>query len=128
MSTPSFVEAIESLISELRTLSEEEPIVFEASAYDRLLSRLESAMANYKRAKSMNEELYIIWSEEHGAWWVAGGWGYTRSMFLAGKWTKAETEEILHKANHYLPEGACLNEIAFPAPEFVTQQAVAAKP
>jgi hypothetical protein len=102
MSIPSFVESIESLISELRTLREEEPIVFEGAAYDRLLSRLESAMANYKRTKSMEEELYIIWSEEHGAWWVSGGWGYTRSMFLAGKYTKKETDEILHKANHLL--------------------------
>jgi hypothetical protein len=127
MSIPSFVEAIEILISELRQLREDDPIVFSASAYDRLLERLESAMANYKRSKSMNEQLYVIWSEEHGAWWVAGRWGYTRSIHLAGKFTQSETEEILHKANDYLPEGAVLNEIAFPAPESVTQQAAAAK-
>jgi len=49
------------------------------------------------------EQLYLIWSEEHGAWWKreSGGqtWGYTHSMEQAGRYTKERAAQIVAKAN-----------------------------
>lgn len=42
---------------------------------------------------------YLIWSEEHGAWWNPNGMGYTRSMQRAGRYSKADAERISDNAN-----------------------------
>jgi hypothetical protein len=39
-------------------------------------------------------EPYLIWSNEHGAWWRYGREGYTRSLILAGRYTRQEAIEI----------------------------------
>jgi hypothetical protein len=55
--------------------------------------------------------MYIIWSEEHGAWWGPGEHGYTRSLRSAGRYSKEHAEEIVRDANVYLGIGE-LHEIA----------------
>ena len=59
----------------------------------------------------MSGQLYVIWSEEHGAWWAPKRNGYTRSLAEAGRYWEEETKEIVTDANKYAPAGQ-LNEIA----------------
>jgi transposase InsO family protein len=42
--------------------------------------------------------LYLIWSNEHQAWWGPGRCGYVRSMLAAGKYTRAEAIDICKRA------------------------------
>ena len=61
----------------------------------------------------------LIWSEEHGAWWKPGRWGYTTSMAKAGHYSEGVAEEIVRRAN------VCgFNEIAVPVPEALTALAL----
>lgn len=72
------------------------------------------------------EPMYLIWSEEHGAWWrpagILGSWGYTHFMTEAGRYTKAEADRIVAQGNKVIhPESGFLaertfNEIAIPDP------------
>jgi hypothetical protein len=54
---------------------------------------------------------FLIWSEEHGAWWLAAGGGYTKSIFQAGRYSFEQATQIVSGANRYLPEGT-VNEVA----------------
>ena len=65
--------------------------------------------------------LYLIWSEEHGAWWVPGG-GYTVSLRAAGRYSKNDADRIVFDANVFLKAGEW-HEIAIPDP--LTKEAVA---
>ena len=56
---------------------------------------------------------FLIWSEEHGAWWGADHRGYTRSMCQAGLYTRKEARTICHGANM---GGRLFNEVAMRAP------------
>jgi hypothetical protein len=58
---------------------------------------------------------YVIWSEEHGAWWGAAEWGYTVSLRAAGRFSKARAEEIVDKANRFIQPPA-FHEIAISDP------------
>lgn len=46
-------------------------------------------------------DAYVIWSFEHDAWWRPGRMGYTPELDAAGRYTKAEAEEIVADANRY---------------------------
>lgn len=46
----------------------------------------------------MDDE-YLIWSEEHGAWWRPGRHGYTTSMVAAGRYGEMEARAIAASAN-----------------------------
>jgi hypothetical protein len=59
---------------------------------------------------------YVIWSEEHGAWWRPGKRGYTRQLAKAGRYEKAEAEEIVTKANKYPPTGMAWSEVTISDP------------
>lgn len=43
-------------------------------------------------------EVYLIWSHEHGLWWGPGGNGYVRSMSKAGQYTREAALLICMKA------------------------------
>ena len=58
---------------------------------------------------------WLIWSEEHGAWWRAHRVGYTRLLAEAGRYEKAQAEEIVTQANRYCESGT-FNEVAMPDP------------
>lgn len=47
----------------------------------------------------MPDDLYLIWSEEHGSWWGPNSHGYTRSMAKAGRYTRQRAEAICRNAN-----------------------------
>jgi hypothetical protein len=62
------------------------------------------------------KELYLIWSEEHGAWWGPDSSGYTRSLFEAGRYRPEEAHCIVERANSFLPPNEVLREIAIQDP------------
>ena len=51
----------------------------------------------------MNEQLYVIWSYEHGSWWRPHSRGYTVDIKQAGLYTKKVAREICESANKYQP-------------------------
>jgi len=56
---------------------------------------------------------FLIWSEEHGAWWGPNSHGYTRSMVKAGLYSATEARGIIHNANMGHRQFC---EVAIPAP------------
>jgi hypothetical protein len=42
---------------------------------------------------------YVIWSIEHGAWWAPDAMGYVWTLKGAGRYTRAEAEQIVRSAN-----------------------------
>ncbi len=62
---------------------------------------------------TIDEGVWLIWSEEHGAWWGPAERGYTTSISKAGRYAKARADQIVASANY----GGHLNEIALPAPD-----------
>ena len=59
---------------------------------------------------------YVIWSEEHGAWWGPGKMGYTRSFRGAGRYSRLEAEQIALGANKHPPKGLRWSEVVFADP------------
>ena len=53
---------------------------------------------------------WLIWSNEHRAWWKAGHHGYTTSKLEAGKYTQQEAVNIVRQANFYLKDDDIPNE------------------
>lgn len=58
---------------------------------------------------------YLIWSNEHEAWWGPGEYGYTNDYLEAGEYDQGRANAICFKANRYLPEGDMPNESCIPA-------------
>jgi hypothetical protein len=53
---------------------------------------------------------FLVWSEEHGAWWRPGRMGYTRSIREAGRYSLEDAADICERANRYVDDG--FNEVA----------------
>jgi hypothetical protein len=47
----------------------------------------------------MPDPLYLIWSNEHGAWWKPGSMGYTRSLREAGRYNYHQAADIVARAS-----------------------------
>ena len=47
----------------------------------------------------MDDDLYVIWSIEHTAWWAPGECGYTTSLQDAGRYPRARAAQIVARAN-----------------------------
>lgn len=47
----------------------------------------------------MSGQQFLIWSEEHGAWWRPNRCGYTTSMKRAGRYDGLSAEDIVRNAN-----------------------------
>lgn len=56
---------------------------------------------------------FLIWSEEHGAWWAPVSVGYTTSIVKAGRYTEPVAKKICRGANY----GSTFHEIAIPVPQ-----------
>jgi hypothetical protein len=61
------------------------------------------------------EKSSVIWSEEHGAWWAPDRHGYTRSLNMAGRYSREEATLICEQANKYCAAGIW-NECCLPDP------------
>jgi hypothetical protein len=48
------------------------------------------------------KDLYLVWSEEHLAWWKGGSGGYTRSLKEAGRYSYVAAMDIEANANRVL--------------------------
>jgi len=57
----------------------------------------------------MTTEVYLVWSNEHRAWWQAGGYGYSFGLNQAGRFTRDQALAICRKA---IPTAAHLGAIA----------------
>jgi len=58
---------------------------------------------------------WVIWSEEHHAWWAKGKWGYTQSLASAGRYSQEQALAIVKEANA-LCETGTFHECALPDP------------
>ncbi len=61
-------------------------------------------------------EIYLIWSNEHRAWWGPGRHGYTTNTDMAGRYSEVEATEIVLNANRYQKPDLPPNEIMVLAP------------
>lgn len=51
-----------------------------------------------------NSGLWVIWSNEHHAWWRDGSLGYTSDLLSAGIYTEDTAKGIVDEANRYEPD------------------------
>lgn len=72
-----------------------------------------------------NSQCWLIWSEEHGAWWAPAKSGYTRSLQAAGRYSEEDARLICRSANFYCKPGSwkecCLPEPHPLLPEMVSE-------
>lgn len=54
----------------------------------------DSAVALRLAAKPANEGLYLVWSNQHRAWWRPNSAGYTDDVKRAGRYSRAEAISI----------------------------------
>lgn len=57
------------------------------------LSRVEAALAETEEESALSGK-YVIWSNEHRAWWRANSCGYSVNIMGAGLYEKDEAEKI----------------------------------
>ena len=55
--------------------------------------------AGEREADAKWEKGWLIWSNEHDAWWAINRIGYTRSRKMAGRYTFGQALEIVRHAN-----------------------------
>jgi hypothetical protein len=49
----------------------------------------------------MTNAEWLIWSDEHGAWWMPNASGYTRKLSDAGRYSLEQATKICITANRY---------------------------
>lgn len=54
---------------------------------------------------------YLIWSNEHRAWWRPEAQGYSTLISAAGRYDQEEAIEICRNANRFIKQGELPNEI-----------------
>lgn len=54
--------------------------------------------------------MWLIWSNEHGAWWGPNSNGYTRLFSKAGRYTEKQAKDITKNANIFFDKEP--NEVA----------------
>jgi hypothetical protein len=67
----------------------------------------------------MDEKRYVIWSNEHQAWWRPNSHGYTRWIEDAGRYARDEAVSISNSGDMSTPEGNRECETMLLAPEFM---------
>ncbi len=58
--------------------------------------------------------MYIIWSNEHRAWWRPNSRGYTPNISDAGVYSREDAMDIVEGANKYQEAREAPNELAVP--------------
>jgi hypothetical protein len=53
----------------------------------------------FESIEERDQQLVLIWSYEHGAWWRASHLGYTADLLEAGLYKRNEAREICRRAN-----------------------------
>lgn len=62
---------------------------------------------------------YLVWSNEHQAWWAPYECGYISIISQAGRYDRSMAARICQSANAYLAEGREPNEVMVLAPECI---------
>jgi len=62
---------------------------------------------------------YLVWSNEHRAWWRPNSNGYTGSIDQAGRYTRHEAVRIVDGANAFIPTDHERFEVMVLAPECI---------
>jgi hypothetical protein len=72
-------------------------------AYDRWLSELGTSEVMEMAEKALLQQggTWIVWSNEHNAWWKPSKRGYTNARHEAGRYSFEEACQIVHDANLY---------------------------
>lgn len=60
------------------------------------------------------EQRFLVWSNEHGAWWRSKRNGYTKIRSDAGRYTLLEACKILEAANRHVADDVHPNETMVP--------------
>jgi hypothetical protein len=76
------------------------------------------------RKIKMGDKKYLIWSNEHGAWWSLNRRGYTRTTAEAGRYNKEDALEICKDAAIATPEHSVKPEVMFLAPENIEEEEI----
>lgn len=58
-----------------------------------------------------DDDLYLVWSNEHMGWWARGSCGYSRGLYNAGRYTRARALEICREAIPTAPHIGLISEI-----------------
>lgn len=53
--------------------------------------------SNLRRVE-VAQDIYLIWSHEHAAWWGPGGCGYTRRVSEAGRYSHGQALDLCERA------------------------------
>lgn len=69
----------------------------------------------------MASNLYLIWSNEHRAWWAPNCCGYTTDVVRAGRYERAEAISIAGTARGGWERGKNPDEIALPEADAMEQ-------
>ena len=60
------------------------------------------------------EQMFLIWSNEHNAWWRGQRNGYTKARSDAGRYTLLEACKILEAANRHVADDVHPDETMVP--------------
>lgn len=61
-------------------------------------------------------QVWLVWSNEHAAWWKVGDRGYTHSMVEAARYTREDALARCHKMGPWKHPGIP-DEVAVVAPD-----------
>ena len=85
-------------------------------------ARALEGLARLKEAAPV-ESPYLVWSNEHRAWWAPGERGYTRIIERAGRYTRADALTIASRRGGGWQTESNPYEIAIPEADAITQYA-----
>ncbi len=60
------------------------------------------------------EQMFLIWSNEHGVWWRSKCSGYTKARSDAGRYALEEASKIIEYANRHVVDGGRPDETMVP--------------
>jgi hypothetical protein len=76
-----------------------------------------------------NKKIWLIWSNQHGAWWKANSYGYDNRVVNAGRFSRSEAQKICSDAcyrNDWTIGESNLqspHEVMVPSPEYLAELA-----
>lgn len=113
------IEELKGIDEEIEEILRAEEEMEEMKELLPLMKRVKEQLTELNRAADkVLSAPWLIWSNEHAAWWGPGERGYTTVIEEAGRYTREEAEAIVRNANAYLPaEQDTVNEVMVRAPE-----------
>jgi hypothetical protein len=106
-------------------MSDQEPALIRLM--EKRIAEMEAELTQLRilrmRLLPVEPQTYLVWSEEHQAWWHQSRMRYTASIFEAGRFQQREACEIVKQGNAFLDPryDSPLNEIAIPDPLEVSE-------